>query len=569
MATMPKPQTEQLHFFRVSKDEAAAKADGEVFTQPWVVELILDLTGYAATSDLAASVAVEPSCGQGAFFLPMLDRLIESCRTHGKDIRSATHALRATDLQPGNVEVTRRLALARLVQCGVDPDTARSLVESWIRVGDYLLDPGTPSGADFVIGNPPYVRLENIPDARCDAYRAACLTMRGRSDLFVGFIERGLRDLKPDGTLGFIVADRWMRNQYGADLRRFVGGSFSVEVVVEMHDVAAFEDDVAAYPAVVVIRRRAQGQARVARSTSAFGPDSARRLVRWHANPAASGLTADGIEGAVLDGWFRADEPWPTGTIEQLAVIAELESKLPAMGTAESSTRVGIGVATGADDLYLTRNPNQVEADRLLPVVMASDVRTGSLQWSGHYLVNPWKDGRLVDLSDYPKLAAYFDANADRIRRRHTAVKNPARWFRTIDRVDPTLQQRSKLLFPEMKATAHPVLDEGGYYPHHNLYAVTSDVWDLETLGGLLLSDLANLFIGAYCVRMRGGTMRFQAQYLRRIRLPLPDAVTTTQARELGRAFRQRDVGLATAVVAEVLKIDFARLIGVTQRRAA
>ena len=39
-------------------------------------------------------------------------------------------------------------------------------------------------------------------------------------------------------------------------------------------------------------------------------------------------------------------------------------------------------------------------------------------------------------------------------------------------------------------------------------------------LGGLLLSDVANLFVGAYCVRMRGGCYRFQAQYLRRIRVP-------------------------------------------------
>ena len=105
------------------------------------------------------------------------------------------------------------------------------------------------------------------------------------------------------------------------------------------------------------------------------------------------------------------------------------------------------------------------------------------------------------------------------------ARKRPASWYRTIDRVDPALQARPKLLLPDLKAAAHPVLDTGGFYPHHNLYYVVSDKWDLEVLGGLLLSDIANLFVGAYCVKMRGGTYRFQAQYLRKIRVPTPDAI--------------------------------------------
>ena len=79
-----------------------------------------------------------------------------------------------------------------------------------------------------------------------------------------------------------------------------------------------------------------------------------------------------------------------------------------------------------------------------------------------------------------------------------------------------------------MKLTSNPVLDRGETYPHHNLYYLTSKVWDLEVLGGLLLSRVAQLFIQAYCVRMRGGTLRFQAQYLRRIRVPDPASMSGT-----------------------------------------
>src|SRR5205085_613756 len=87
-----------------------------------------------------------------------------------------------------------------------------------------------------------------------------------------------------------------------------------------------------------------------------------------------------------------------------------------------------------------------------------------------------------------------------------------------------------------IKAASHPVLDDGRYYPHHNLYFVTSDVWDMEVLGGLLLSDVANLFVGAYCVKMRGGCYRFQGQYLCRIRVPAASSLPRPARLEPARA---------------------------------
>jgi hypothetical protein len=89
-------------------------------------------------------------------------------------------------------------------------------------------------------------------------------------------------------------------------------------------------------------------------------------------------------------------------------------------------------------------------------------------------------------------------------------------------------------------------LDSVTTYPHHNLYYVVSDAWDLEVLGGLMMSRIAQFFVECYGVRMRGGTLRFQAQYLRRIRVPRPDQVPARQAARLRRAFATRDVDSAT-----------------------
>jgi hypothetical protein len=85
---------------------------------------------------------------------------------------------------------------------------------------------------------------------------------------------------------------------------------------------------------------------------------------------------------------------------------------------------------------------------------------------------------------------------------------------------------------------------------------VVSDDWDLRVLGGLLLSDVAGLFIEAYSVRMRGGFLRFQAQYLRRIRVPDIDSIDPRTAAALTDAFEHRDRPEATRLALPLYGLD-------------
>ena len=88
---------------------------GEVFTRRWIVELILDLVGYTSDRDLSALRLVEPSVGSGAFFIPIVERLIVSARRHGKDLVSLKNALFGIDLQKEHVDTCRRRTIDLLV----------------------------------------------------------------------------------------------------------------------------------------------------------------------------------------------------------------------------------------------------------------------------------------------------------------------------------------------------------------------------------------------------------------------------------------------------------------------
>ncbi len=522
---------------------------GAVFTRRWVVELILDLVGFITERDLALLRAIEPACGRGAFLGPMVERLSRSCRLHGRQISEAADAIRACDLQPVNVAESQRVVEERLLADRWTVDEARALAERWVVHDDFLLGLPEVGTADFVVGNPPYIRLEAVPGPRSQAYRLACPTMGGRADVYVGFFEVGLNALRPGGALGFICADRWMRNQYGQRLRSMVAARFAVEAVIEMHDVDAFDEEVSAYPSVTILRRQPQGRAIVATAHKGFDEEAARRVRIWASRKDDRRLSDPGFEAARLSTWFDGVSSWPTGTPERLALVAHLERRLPALEDGSTGTRVGIGVASGADRVFVVTDPTLVEEDRLLPLAMARDTLTGQLRWSGHYLVDPWDGdtGALVPLDVYPKLRRYFEANVAALRKRNVAGRRPQQWYRTIDRVSHALTAKPKLLIPDIKAEAHPVLDPGGLYPHHNLYWVASEQWDPEVLGGLLLSGVAQMFVECYAVKMRGGYLRFQAQYLRRIRVPRLDLIPRRTAKELERSFAARDVERATA----------------------
>jgi hypothetical protein len=165
-----------------------------------------------------------------------------------------------------------------------------------------------------------------------------------------------------------------------------------------------------------------------------------------------------------------------------------------------------------------------------------------------------------VPLKSYPKLAAYLEQHGDAIRARHVSKKNPGNWYRTIDRIYPELVAQPKLLIPDIKGSAQIVYEPGELYPHHNLYFITSSIWDLEALQAVLLSDVTRLFISLYSTKMRGGYLRFQAQYLRRIRVPHWKTVPAPLRAQLVRAGKSRDKDACNAAAAALYNLTAAEL---------
>jgi len=516
---------------------------GAVFTKRAVVDAILDLSGYRVDQPLAQLRLLEPSFGEGDFLLPAVERLLASYERNGGSWTSAadelSNCIRAVEIHGPTYRQTKDTLQSRLLAWGMSHSSAKALAEAWLVQDDFLLT--NIEGAFHVIaGNPPYVRQERIPTPLMVVYRKRYKTIYDRADLYVPFFERCLDLLAEGGRLGFICANRWLKNKYGGPLRAKVALGYDLLYFIDMENVDAFHSDVIAYPAITVMTRRALSEGapptRVALKPNP-GAESMARL--------ASALLNGGQDSDAriteVRGVANGRDPWLLDMPNQLRLLRRLEAEFPSLE--QAGCKVGIGVATGADRIFIrTYTELPVEEGRKLPLVMAPDLVDGRIQWGGQGVLNPFlEDGTLAPLECFPRFAAFLQEHREAISGRYVARKNPNRWYRTIDRIDSSLRTRPKLLIPDIKGTATVVHDCGEFYPHHNLYYVVSDTWNLRALQTVLRSSVSVMFVAAYCVRMAGGFLRFQAQYLRRIRIPQWENVSAEMREELIAASEARE----------------------------
>jgi hypothetical protein len=521
---------------------------GAIYTRREVVEFMLDLIGYTVDQPLYKMRILEPSFGEGSFLMIIVQRLIESWKRQNMPItkKDLAQAIVGIELHEDTAQHTKEQVAELLWKQGFSHDESDRLVKQWIRTANFLLT-DIPGQFDLIVGNPPYVRQELISAELMNIYRSLYQTIYDRADLYIPFFERSLSLLKPAGQLSFICTDRWMKNKYGGPLRKLIAEQFHLKYFVNMVGTDAFESEVMTYPAITVIARE-KGTITRSAEPPALDAFSLANLRTMLLTPT---LVDDGlveqVEGAVV-----ASNPWILNAPEERRLIRKLEDRYPKLE--DAGCKVGIGVATGIDKVFIAPfEALQIEPDRKLPLVMTRDIIEGAVNWRGLGVINPFTDeGKLVDLQKYPLLKAYLNSNRKLVERRHVAAKNPNNWYRTIDRIYPEIARTPKLLIPDIKGDAHIVFEQGQYYPHHNLYYITSAEWDLRALQVVLQSGIARLFVSAYSTQMRGGYLRFQAQYLRKIRLPIWNTIAPVLRKRLLEIAKKNDVVSRNEVVGDL-----------------
>jgi hypothetical protein len=422
---------------------------------------------------------LDPGCGHGAF----IEGVLRWCRRHD----APRPEIVGIEIDPEKIREASRALRG-------EPDVIL------IR-GDFLTM--QLESFDYIVGNPPYVAIQELSEEERARYRRQFHTARGRLDLYLLFWERALRLLCPEGRLVFITPEKFAYVETARPLREILS-RFQVEEIFFAPE-GTFPG-LTTYPTITTVVNRMPSKPSVVETR-----DGERKSVRL---PPGNASWQPAIQGSLELGGARM--------LKDLAV------------------RVSCGVATGADEMFVlatARLPSDLK--RLsYPTLAGRELRLGKpLPEPRWRMLTPYdQEGRLLPEERLAALGEYL--TRPEVRRRleaRTCVqRKPWYAFHETPQLGEIL--RPKLLCKDVTPEPFFWIDrQGDIVPRHSVYYVVPQAPNLlDPLADFLNSAEVRSWLRSHCQRAANGFLRVQSSVLKR--LPVPD--------DLGEMARSRAVAV-------------------------
>jgi type I restriction-modification system DNA methylase subunit len=247
---------------------------GEYYTPPAICDLITRLT-----VDKPNDAVLDPACGSGGFLVSSYHRkrdllsieegshsqLLE--QIYGVDINRFPAHLSAINLAIQDLSsYTDHVKIEVSDFFDVTSSTKRFDREMATTEGSRSEEEvvgGDIGGFDAIVANPPYIRQENIDHkehVRSHLNKVDGEHLSKRSDVYSYFITHSTEFISDDGSLGFILSDRWLDTRYGEDLQEFILDNYRIRSIIRF-DKQAFEDALVG-TSVIILDREKQAKKR-------------------------------------------------------------------------------------------------------------------------------------------------------------------------------------------------------------------------------------------------------------------------------------------------------------------
>jgi len=384
-----------------------------------------------------------------------------------------------------------------------------------------------------VLGNPPYVRSIHLKEdnvAQWQFCRTHYATAADREwDIYLVFVEKGLSLLRTGGRLGYILPNKFLNSQVGANLRQLIADGQHLERLVHFGALQVFPT-ATTYTCLLFLNHNGVDQAAVQRFTGSVTGKLSRTPLpeqvpdQWLASTVAtSSLTSAPWDFASSDG----------------SVLASLR-KWPALG---SVADVFKGTGTDADRVFvlkeLSRDASSVHAwseylqkeVTLEPTFLKPALRGRSIgryeivtrdvlllvpyeAVNGHYVLVP--ESRIATVA--PLTLDYLRACKPQLEQREYGRFKGMGWHcygrpQNMERMDG----KSKIVFPDVARAGTCCLDTESRWLLDTCYAITpkaGTALDQRYLLGILNSPLLTYFLHETGTALRGGYFRMKTAYL-------------------------------------------------------
>lgn len=234
----------------MSDSTDAKKHKGRVYTPEYIVNIILDMSHY--TDDFLEKHVIDNSCGDGAFLCEIVNRYCKLSlkrnlpqNTLKKHLEKYIHGI---EIDP----VEHKKCLKKVTEVAKKYGITNEI--NWDIICENALTVDKYNGKmDFVLGNPPYVRVHNLDDS-LDTAKKYSFAQDGMTDLYIVFYEVGLNMLNKNGVLGYITPSSFFNSLAGNYMRKFFVQENLLEKLVDLKHFQAF--NATTYTTIVILNKK-------------------------------------------------------------------------------------------------------------------------------------------------------------------------------------------------------------------------------------------------------------------------------------------------------------------------
>ncbi|WP_394967973.1 Eco57I restriction-modification methylase domain-containing protein [uncultured Helicobacter sp.] len=387
--------------------------------------------------------------------------------------------------------------------------------------GDFL-------GFDLVIGNPPYIRQEEIKHLKPHLQKAFSI-YKGTSDIYTYFFEQGYKILKPKALLSFITSNKYTRAGYGEPLRAFILANTQILHYIDLNGLKIF-DSATVDTSIITFTKTPPSQ------------DSFDYLA-----PTQPSLDTDELHAQPLHQSSLSKDSF----IFQDQANQALKAKIESLGTPlkEWDISINYGIKTGYNEAFIIDSAKREEilnnckdksektrtSKLIKKMLRGRDIKRYSYEWAGLWLICTFPSLKL-DIDDYPALKTYLESFRPRIDQsgeKGCRKKTSNKWFETQDNIAYHEEfEKEKIVYPNMSSEFVAMFDQNNFYTNQKCFTITlSQSENTNTL--LYLTAILNSKTNFWFFKQIGATLGASGYEMSKIfveKLPIPKIDFTNKA---------------------------------------
>lgn len=387
-------------------------------------------------------------------------------------------------------------------------------------------------GFDLIIGNPPYIQLQENESFLANKYAGLGYyrTFKRSGDIYYLFIERAWQLLAKNGVMSLITSNKWLKNKYGNNLREFVDSCLNPEVLLDFGSNKVFENADVLTDILVATKTE-----NLHETLAATVPTVDYKTLPKAMAEALRGAESQSFKGG--DAWLIADP-----------MVKRIMDKMETAGKPliDKGYRLNRGILTGRNDVFIvsTEQRNAILGDckdeeerrrtekLFKKILQGENIHRNKVEWGGYWLINTHnglkeKKGLFgieqehlerIHIEEFPALEAYLDSHWDEIKSRSDKGDTPYNLRNCAYLLD---FDKQKIVWGNLNLSA-------SYAWAGEEYVVNAPANQIvpasKALLNLLNSRLADWYVKQLMVARNGGYYEYKPMFVGR--LPVPDDIS-------------------------------------------